>query len=280
MKYIIASKGYVDGLQQCSGQSQYTELGYELIISYMYIKHLINTHQLTQDDVIVTKKDREFLYQQDHPNVINFDDYLKLSPPKEDIIDLVELLISDPSLSWLAENYNKETYKYKVEDYNLIRSFKKSNITIPDEPYACLAIRKRAGANWRDTPDMFASIVINDIKPLFKKIFIFGNNIESFCDFNITFPIILQDFATLSENKNCAICISHVSGIIYIPYIFSNAKSIHMVSNQYSQLMTDMNNGNPMWFSKNTYFAPSKYYVYDIYNPNCINVLVSNIIKL
>ena len=129
-------------------------------------------------------------------------------------------------------------------------------------------------------PDDYTKTLIDSVlKPLVSKVFVVGNDIDNLCDNQTTIPANMQDFATLSESKNCVACLASASGIIFLPYFFGNAKTIHMLPmpGTYAELMHLIEVGHPLYHGYNTRFAPSKYFVYDTARPDHMYDIINNI---
>lgn len=229
MKYIIASKGVRQGKQgdDSSSLQQYFELGWEMTTSHFLVKRMLKENKIEKDDIIVTQKDRIFLYDHLH-KTISCDDFDKITEKKQ-YVDLVSY-ISSKGFPFFTDFYTPDgldkAYKFFEEDKEINTSFHKLDVTHlhNNNPFICLAIRKRDHCGHRNMDDGFAKELLTALKTEVDTIFIGGKGSENFCDNVRTKYVSLQEFASLCNEPNCLVNVGSLTGIMYLPLMFSRAK--------------------------------------------------------
>jgi len=273
MKYIIVSVNKVGGRVGSDTNSLfvYFELGWEMATTYLLCRRMYKEGKITQDDVIVTQKDRMFLYQSIFNNVISYDEYLTVEDNVEKI-DLVEKVQgnckNEFNLCYFGDYYTSNSdenreYKYYNEDKDIIIDFKKCDVDNlhKNEKYITFAIRKRDHASWRNMSDEWTIKLINRLKNNIN-IFVVGKDAERFCDNEKVKHVNLQKYATLCNNSLCVANIGPLSGIMYLPSFFSNAKH-NIIFDVWGggDVMNGYNSGHPLYLAKCVRYSKSNFII-------------------
>lgn len=267
MRYIIVSKNEKDGkIGNDSGSLNiYFELGWEMVTTYFLSKRLYKENKIFDDDIIVTQKDRMFLYESIFKNVISYEQF-KNRNNNEPVIDLVSFAsYSDYRYfkKYYSENNDENRkYLYFEEDRDVNINFKKidtSNLH-NNKKYVCVAIRKRDHDNYRNMTDEWTFDIISELKKHVDKIFIVGKSTEYFQTDDKVKHVNLQEFASLCNDELCIANIGSLSGIMFIPAIFSKAKYNAIIDfTGKNELKTGYMYGNPLLMAKCIRYSNSKF---------------------
>lgn len=238
MTYYIVGKKIKEGnLQSDSEQgilSEYFELGWEYLVSHLHIKHLFSMGQLNSDDIIVTIKDRMFLYEGFWKNVISYEDFCNITTQKS-IVDLCDL-IQNKQQQYLPKINTDKKYEFFESEKDVIKNIKYKNIDYlhADVPFCCLHIRYRKWASHRNLSGEFWEKVIKKIELSGLKIYVFGKEAKDFANgINIIY-VGLDEYAALLNNKNCKFLIGNISGGTLVAQTFSheNCKNYVVISDK------------------------------------------------
>jgi ADP-heptose:LPS heptosyltransferase len=246
MKYYIVGKKMKEGIIGNDGMgklSEYFELGWEYVATHLTIKHMFVENRLEKDDVIVTLKDRMFLYTGFWSNVMSFEDFTKKNI-KKNVIDLCDQVDRTPE-KFLPKVVNGK-YEYWDSDINVIKNVGYVDIThLPiDKPYCCLHLRYREWANFRNLSKDNWRRIINKIKLSGIKIFIFGKGTEEFADGETVLHTNLDEYASLLNNKNCKFLIGTMSGGTLIAQTCSHKNCVNNVIITDKQTLKEFNTKN------------------------------------
>lgn len=208
--YIISggydSKGTYD--DDSSDLNKYYELGWEVVVSNVYIKSLLDENKISKDDVIVTKKDRKFIYSSVFTNVIDWDTFKLKNISSDEIIKI--------DYSNILETFNfSKINKELICNFNLNKNIEeKYNI---NGNFICYCLRLRKHCEYRNSSvDVAKSVIKKLVDDFGIKVFVVGNDAEFLCDGDNVINVGLQDFASLINSKYCKSCISKLSGIIHL----------------------------------------------------------------
>lgn len=232
MKYYIAGKKNKEGSAENDSEqgnlSEYFELGWEYMTSHLILKRMYVNGTLKENDVIVTLKDRMFLYEGFWNKVISFEEFQKLNITS-DIFDFCDL--AETTREAVLPKINNGKYEYWNTDINVIKNIKYPPISEfkIDSPYCCLHIRYRKWASYRNLSKEFWFELINEIKRLGINIYIFGKGAEEFSDGIQVFHVELSKYASLLNNQNCKFLIGSFSGGTLISQTFSNQNCVHYI---------------------------------------------------
>lgn len=265
MKYYIVGKKIREGTLQDDTPggklAEYFELGWEYVGTHFHIKHLHSNKMLQPDDVIVTLRDRMFMYQGFWPNVMAYEDFVNMEK-NGSIVDVCGDVDSrasyylNCSLSYMQSpkvvELIKNIYYKDVSHFNTT------------DPYCCLHIRYRGWAQHRNNPAEFWHKIIDAIKQTGLNIYIFGKEAASFTDGVKIFHVNLDEYASLLHNPNCKFLIGGMSGGTLVAQTFAHPKCIQYVligDNQTWQEFTTYNEYRIFYHNEETNIckAPIRY---------------------
>jgi len=214
MKYYIVGKKIKEGIIGNDGMgilSEYFELGWEYAVTHLTIKRMFVEGRLDKEDVIVTLKDRMFLYNSFWDNVMSFEEFNSKNIT-ENVIDICELVERSPD-DFLPKVVNNK-YIHWDSDIDVIKNIGYVDVShLPiNEPYCCLHLRYRQWADFRNLSKDIWFKIIEKIKISGIKIFVFGKGSESFGDNQNVFHVNLDEYVSLLNNKNCKFFIGTMSG--------------------------------------------------------------------
>jgi hypothetical protein len=227
MKYYIVGKKIKEGTLNSDSEdgdlSEYFELGWEYMVSHLWIKNMFSNGELGQDDVIVTLEDRMFLYQGFWHNVISYEEFINKEIGGV-IVDLCDL-IKKTQLLYMPKVIDN---KYEHFDKPIITNIKYKNIDYLDikEPYCCLHIRYR---KWAEDRNLSKEVWKQIISSLNIKIYVFGKGAAEFADGKNIIHVSLEEYAALLHNSNCKFLIGNMSGGSLVAQTFSHKNCINYV---------------------------------------------------
>jgi ADP-heptose:LPS heptosyltransferase len=222
--------------------TEYFELGWEYIVSHLHIKHLYSTGGLDDDDVIVTLKDRMFLYQGFWPNVISFEKFLEKNIT-ENVIDICQKI--ELKREYYLPKIEGDKYIHFDNEKDVINNIKYIDISHLDttKPYCCLHLRYRKWAEFRNLSKEFWRDLIKKIELSGLNIYIFGKEAKEFANGINVFHVELDEYASLLNNDNCKYLIGSMSGGTLVAQTFSNINCINYViitdEQTYNEYKTD-----------------------------------------
>ena len=164
MRYVILSVNTKAGISDndSGNLTQYFELGWELIISRLYLIHLIAEKFIDPiKDIIVTNDSRQFLYNNFCKTVISYETFLTINLTTEDTVFNIPYFLEktfpyEKNIAkwpwYIKNNENYETYHYTVEQIPDIVSFDllpTNNVIKNNSKYICLVVRKRDHVKFR-----------------------------------------------------------------------------------------------------------------------------------
>jgi len=291
-KYIIVSVNKSEGRVGNDSNSllMYFELGWEMVTTHLLCKRYYKEGKISKDDVIVTQKDRKFLYQSVFNNVISYEEYLEIKKSNQDIseLNLVEKVLESCknyfNLCYFEEYYtsnnnqNRE-YKYFNEDKEIITDFLKCDTTAihNNKKYICFGIRKRDHASFRNMSDEWSFRLINELKN-YINIFVVGKDSERFCDGVKVKHVNLQEYASLCSDPLCIANIGSLSGIMFIPGFFSKAKyNIIVDFGGSGDAENGYNSGHPLYLAKCVRYSESKFIINENNVRNIARIVLSEL---
>jgi len=220
VKYLIVSKDIVSGTHNddSGNMYEYFELGWETVGSRFDVIALYNQGKLNPNEVtIVTVKDRMFFYTKFYPSVIDYQHFLSLNIPEEDIID--DWTKDHTSLRFCSDpNFSDGNGRYirHEEDKDLIfDGWDLENALEPDRPFLVLGIRWRAWCNNRNSDIFLFQKLLRKVRSRSRDLpmYVVGRGMEQFCEINsVAYVDKLRDFVSLVKNKNCLSLVSQSTG--------------------------------------------------------------------
>ncbi len=238
MKYIIVAKNDYLGTSTSDAKSPTTctEICTELIIMGFKMWDLYNDGRFTNEDTIVTHKERSCLYTKTFKNVIDYQDFKKLNVNPIDVIDLCHPSNFENAYKTLPyrpvyQNWERDKKNILNVDYSNLKDY---NV---DKPFICLAIRKRGAWPEKNMSDSFWKSLIELIKENNINCFVFGKETESFDDGNLIQHVKnYRDWCSILNNKNCKHILTTMTGAVY-PALILGAPDIKMTIIDNTKLM-------------------------------------------
>jgi hypothetical protein len=263
MKYIIVAKNIFvgDSKSDEANPLKVTEIATELIITRLMTIDMLQTGKICSADCIVTQKERACLYTNIFDNVIDYTEFLKLSIPKDNVIDLLQNDIFDKMSSGDMEKRvipYKPFYRNFERDKHLLLNFEHGNKEKYDtsDPFVVLVIRTRGAWPEKNMTDGFWKQVIDELKERNIKIFVFGRETECFSGDGVSYIENFQDWCTISEDKNCRNVISTASGGVYPCLIFGNKNTVLTIIDNLN--IVEEHKGDPSFYDDCINFSKIK----------------------
>ena len=230
--YIVGKKNKEGNLLNDSiigNLNEYFELGWEYIVSHLYIKHLFHLKQLNQDDVIVTLKDRMFMYEGFWHNVMSYEKFTETETETREVIDLCNLIENNREF-YIPKIINNE-YENWNNEKEIIKNINYKNIDyLPiNNKFCCLHIRYRSWAKHRNLPKKHWKDIIAKIKQKNLIIFVFGKESKEFVDNKTVFYANLHEYASLLHNENCQFVLGTMSGGTLVAQLFAHKNCTNLI---------------------------------------------------
>jgi hypothetical protein len=232
MYYIVGKKnreGTINSDTEHGNLNEYFELGWEYAVTHLYIKHMYVLNGLKHEDVIVTLKDRMFLYQGFWHNVISYEEFIVMNIDDSSIIDLCDK--AEKERVGMIPKVIGDQYEFLNTDLDVIKK-----INLPDinhlpisDDYCCIHIRFRQYANYRNLSKKGWVDIINKLKVRYSKIFVFGKDTEYFCDNVNIISVSLSEYSALLNNKNCKFFVGTMSGGSLIAQLMCNKDCVNNI---------------------------------------------------
>jgi len=226
-KYVIVSKNVFQSTStnDINDPLLATEICTELIIMRLRLIELLNTGIINKNDVIVTRIERKCLYENIFPNIIDYQDFLKLNI-QENVIDIVSQIYTLCKTIKYKPFYNRfELDKEQILNIKLSTDLKFD----VSQPFICLLIRKRGAWPEKNLPDNYWYGLINYLNTLNIRIAVFGKETERFCDNINSFHInSFQDWCAILSYSTCKCVISTATGGVY-PIFFTGHKKSKLI---------------------------------------------------
>jgi hypothetical protein len=236
MKYFIAGKEkHSDKKLQTGSLEDYYELGWEVVTTHLYAKHLINNKALDPDqDIIVTCEGREFLYDKFIKTICwkEFEDHTKKQIIA--IIDPINFFLNTifQETSDFYDLYfvnNNPIYKYFDTDFDIITDFSKNSDIIPKTPYICMNRRFRKHREHLNMSENYTNDLIKNIQDKYNvPIFLTGFHNESFVQPGVNI-VNLQDWCSLINHENCLFCIQNQTGTANLTQICARQELLNII---------------------------------------------------
>jgi hypothetical protein len=162
MKYIILGKGIKKGTinDDSSDLSTYFELGWEVVGSRIDIINYLQSNKIDVNELtLVTLEDRKFMYNSFYPNVISFDEYLKVKK-NEDSVEDWTITRNFSFLNAYNNFVNPQTKELQniERDYELLfngYNLESSDYNYIKENYVVLALRYREHNSGKNADEIF-----------------------------------------------------------------------------------------------------------------------------
>lgn len=249
--YVISGNHYASGVigDDSTSLNNYWELGWECVVSNIYIKECLSTGKFSKNDIIVTRKGREFFYSSLFDNVIDWETFCSLNIDKNDILSVPDTL---DILKFVDGDYSKVN-KSLVCNFDLDSNIeKKFNI---DDKFMIYCVRLRDHASYRNADINVTKQCINFFKNEGFKIFVVGYGCE-FLESELGVVYLdLRDYASLLKSKHCKFCVSTLSGIIHLANFCGHDNLYAFVLDHHSERDT---NKHPLYMGDNINYMDIK----------------------
>jgi len=240
-KYIVSGKHTTTGTigNDSPTLDNYFELGWELGIVQFLIKSRLLDGTISNTDIIVTRKDREFIYTNYFDKVIDWETFIT-EKTDEDTVEYINSWLLDV----LRENLKEKHYESDICNFDNIQNIEKRyNIT---DNFIIFCVRMRDHCDFRNSNIDTIRQVISHLEHILNiKAFIVGNGAE-ILETDKTKHINLRQFSSLLSSRKCKICISPMSGLVHITNFSGHDELVNIIfdhnnehDNSHSLLMGD-----------------------------------------
>jgi hypothetical protein len=244
--YIVGKKALEGTLTSDSANgtlSEYFELGWEYIASHFRIKLLYVNRVLNPDDVIVTLKDRMFLYSGFWNNVMPFEDFSYEKVGSDDVVvDLCDIIDSNREafLPLLGVD-NKYVHWNEMIDVLTNIDYKSLPHLNTKDEYCCIHIRYRGWATHRNTSADFWHKLIEEVTSTGINVYVFGKEAEKFANSKNVIHVSLEEYASLLNNKKCKFIVGGMSGGTLVAQTFAHKNCTQYVVISDEQTLREFN---------------------------------------
>jgi hypothetical protein len=221
-KYVIAAKG-IDDVN--SGNFTFdtgtpisqTESATELIINRLAIIDYLNRKIIDEDTIVVTLKERTFLYENIFKSVEVYDS----NKIYNDCLDLV----TDNKLNELSKTlpYKPFYQNYERDKSNILNINYNDTIinSILPEFIVCIPRLKNSDVR-RNLNQSYWIDFINKVKERYDLIIVFGKGNENITGENVKYVDTLKDYCSYLHHPNCKNVVSTISGPCHYVQHFGN----------------------------------------------------------
>jgi hypothetical protein len=251
MRYVIIgqyeSKGVIG--DDSSDLSKYYELGWESTCSNILANLFLNEGKISANDTIVTTADRMFFYSKVFKNVIEWNDFkIFYNKGLDEIYHL-------PQETFSEYVPNPEIICPKIVcNYDLREGI--SEILNIKDYFGIYCIRLREHCAWRNSDTETAKRVITGLRDKFGfQMFLTGKNSESLAEDLGTLHLSLREFASLTNEDNCRLCISPLSGLIQLSNFAGHANLHNFIFDHNHERIT---NSHPLYMGDNVNYKKVK----------------------
>lgn len=242
MKYVITAKNIFDPkINHITNPLERTEICTEMVMTRLEAIRLLNEGIISKNDTIVTRIDRKCLYENLFDNVIDYQDFLKLTinAENDDVIDLVyDIDVYEATLPYKPfyqrfEKDRNEIFNINLHEFNTKR------------PFICILNRQMMNHYEKNIPNDYFVEFIHEIENNTEfDIYVFGEKLKGNRSGNLVNMYTVSDFKTwcsLINNQLCKSVVSSCSGGVY-PVFFcghDNSKLIIIDQNRYTEKHSD-----------------------------------------
>ncbi len=221
-KYVITAKG-IDDVN--SGNFTFdsgtpitqTESATELIINRLAVIDYLNRGIIDEDTIVVTLKERTFLYENIFKSVEIYDS----NKIYDDCLDLV----TDDKLNELSKTlpYKPFYQNYERDKSNILNINYNDSIinSILPEFIVCIPRLKNSDVR-RNLNQLYWIDFINKAKERYDLIVVFGKGNENITGENVKYVDTLKDYCSYLHHPNCKNVVSTISGPCHYVQHFGN----------------------------------------------------------
>jgi len=249
-KYVITAKG-IDDVN--SGNFTFgtgtpttqTESATELIINRLAVIDYLNRGIIDEDTIVVTLKERTFLYENIFKSVEVYDS----NKIYDDCLDLV----TDDKLNELSKTlpYKPFYQNYERDKSNILNINYNDTIinSILPEFIVCIPRLKNSDIR-RNLNQLYWIDFIDKVKEKYDLIIVFGKGNENLIGENVKYVDTLKDYCSYLHHPNCKNVVSTISGPCHYVQHFGN------VNNDTILTMIDNRNLIKKYGDDPSYFHP------------------------
>jgi hypothetical protein len=249
-KYVITAKG-IDDVN--SGNFTFgtgtpttqTESATELIINRLAVIDYLNRGIIDEDTIVVTLKERTFLYENIFKSVEVYDS----NKIYDDCLDLV----TDDKLNELSKTlpYKPFYQNYERDKSNILNINYNDTIinSILPEFIVCIPRLKNSDIR-RNLNQLYWIDFIDKVKEKYDLIIVFGKGNENLIGENVKYVDTLKDYCSYLHHPNCKNVVSTISGPCHYAQHFGN------VNNDTILTMIDNRNLIKKYGDDPSYFHP------------------------
>jgi hypothetical protein len=249
-KYVITAKG-IDDVN--SGNYTFdtgtpitqTEAATELIINRLGVIDYLNRGIIDEDTIVVTLKERTFLYENIFKSVEVYDS----SKIYENCLDLVtggKLVELCKTLPYKPFYQNYERDKNNILNINYNESIIKSDLP---EFIICIPRLKNSDLR-RNLNQSYWIDFIDKVKEKYDLVIVFGKGNENITGKNVKYVDTLKDYCSYLHHPNCKNVVSTISGVCQYVQFFGNVNKDTILT------MIDNNNLIKIYGDDPSYFHP------------------------
>lgn len=221
-KHLITAKG-IDDVNNGSNTfdtgtpTSQTESATELIINRLAVIDYLNRGIIDEDTIVVTLKERTFLYENIFKSVVVYDS----NKIYDDCLDLV----TDDKLNELCKTlpYKPFYQNYERDKSNILNINYNDTIinSILPEFIVCIPRLKKSDVR-RNLNQLYWIDFINKVKERYDLIIVFGKGNENITGKNIKYVDTLKDYCSYLHHPNCKNVVSTISGPCHYVQHFGN----------------------------------------------------------
>ena len=230
MRYIITAKEIAEGTSRSDIASplKVTEIATELVMTRLTCIMMLKSNAISEDDTIVTNKDRLCLYQNIFRNTISWKDFQQISPhPGDKIIDLLSNKIFSRLHLRMGRNQKipyLPFYEHWERDKEEITNINFSDLTNYDlaGEFVALLIRTRKAWPEKNLPEPYWRELIGELESQGKKVLVFGKETEKYASSTVQCVSNFRDWCGIVKHSNCKSVVSTITGGVYPVFICGN----------------------------------------------------------
>jgi hypothetical protein len=221
-KYVITAKG-IDDVNSgnftfdTGTPTSQTESATELIINRLAVIDYLNRKIIDEDTIVVTLKERTFLYENIFKSVEVYDS----NKIYDDCLDLV----TDNKLNELSKTlpYKPFYQNYERDKSNILNINYNDTIinSILPEFIVCIPRLKNSDVR-RNLNQLYWIDFINKVKERYNLIIVFGKGNENITGENVKYVDTLKDYCSYLHHPNCKNVVSTISGPCHYVQHFGN----------------------------------------------------------
>jgi hypothetical protein len=239
----------------------YFELGWEVISTHFDVKRGKAEGWIdSQNDIIVTCSGREFLYATEFQNVV---EYRAVSDfGTSGIVDFTQRYRDGsfhPNYFARGRPGKNSRSRFLTEHRDLALSIRRVETTSlhDEQPYCCLAARRRDHGAYRNMTCARGRYIIEHLLRLCPRVFLVGHDTDDLLIDDRVVPVDLVTYASLIANPLCMLVVGTMTGTMQLAALYSHAKLCIVISN-YDSFDAEVDN-SPVNLGPCIRISPSKF---------------------